>query len=124
MISLLRSAPCRDQVPGAFQPRPRHSLYTTLEVQLTGGKDIGLSGITMTWDESRVQSLLNCGILPSEPQLQHRLGILQKWGLVPGSKVLEIGCGQGDCTLVLADLVGEHGHVTAIDPAPLDYGSF
>jgi ubiquinone/menaquinone biosynthesis C-methylase UbiE len=78
----------------------------------------------MSWVESRVQSLLNRGILPSKPQLQHRLDILQKWVLMPGSKVLEIGCGQGDCTLVLADLVGEHGHITAIDPAPLDYGSF
>ncbi|GAM34829.1 hypothetical protein TCE0_015r02666 [Talaromyces pinophilus] len=77
----------------------------------------------MSLDESRVQSLLNCGILPSKSQLQHRLDILQKWDLIPGSKVLEIGCGQGDCTLVLADLVGEHGHITAIDPAPLDYGA-
>ena len=78
----------------------------------------------MSSDESRLQRLLNCGILASEPQLQHRDGILSKWDLIPGSKILEIGCGQGDCTLVLANVVGEHGHVTAIDPAPLDYGSF
>jgi Methyltransferase domain len=36
---------------------------------------------------------------------------------------LEIGCGQGDCTEVLAEAVGPTGHVDAIDPAPLDYGS-
>lgn len=38
-------------------------------------------------------------------------------------KVLEIGCGQGDTTVVLADVVGESGHVTAIDIAPGDYGA-
>jgi hypothetical protein len=37
--------------------------------------------------------------------------------------MLEIGCGQGDCTTVLASLVGDSGHIDAIDPAPLDYGS-
>lgn len=77
----------------------------------------------MSWDGSRLQKLLDYGELPSEPQIQHRIEILKKWDLTPGSKILEIGCGQGDCTLVLADLVGEHGHVTAIDPAPLDYGA-
>jgi ubiquinone/menaquinone biosynthesis C-methylase UbiE len=77
----------------------------------------------MSWDGSRVQRLLDHGA-SSEPQLQHRIEILKKWDLVSGSKILEIGCGQGDCTLVLADVVGEHGHVTAIDPAPLDYGLF
>ena len=40
-----------------------------------------------------------------------------------GLKVLEIGCGQGDTTVVLADTVGESGHVTAIDIAPPDYGA-
>jgi len=35
---------------------------------------------------------------------------------------MEIGCGQGDCTAVLATVVGETGHVTALDPAPPDYG--
>ncbi|KAE8554161.1 hypothetical protein EYB25_002699 [Talaromyces marneffei] len=76
----------------------------------------------MPWDASRVQRLQACGG-PSEPQLLRRIKNLKKWDLVSGSKVLEIGCGQGDCTLVLADLVGEDGHITAIDPAPLDYGA-
>lgn len=41
-----------------------------------------------------------------------------------GKKVLEIGCGQGDMTAVLAAHVSrkEGGNVTAMDPAPLDYG--
>ena len=60
----------------------------------------------------------------SEPQIEGRLDLCRKWGIPQGSKVLEIGCGQGDCTLVIAYVVGDQGHVTAIDPAPLDYGSW
>ncbi|KAJ5724236.1 hypothetical protein N7488_002271 [Penicillium malachiteum] len=59
----------------------------------------------------------------SEHQIQHRLDLCRAWGIPQGSKVLEIGCGQGDCTLVIAYVVGDEGHVTAIDPAPLDYGA-
>jgi ubiquinone/menaquinone biosynthesis C-methylase UbiE len=82
-----------------------------------------------------------------ESQTKHRINVLNSFCIVPGSKVLEIGCGQGDCTVVLAGYVsksttrslcqddkstgketeedtrGEKGHITAIDPAPLDYGS-
>jgi ubiquinone/menaquinone biosynthesis C-methylase UbiE len=57
-------------------------------------------------------------------QIAHRQDILQALGGIPeGSKVLELGCGQGDCTIVLLDLVGESGKVDAIDPAPPGYGS-
>lgn len=56
-----------------------------------------------------------------ESQTAHRLNILGKL-IVPGTKILEIGCGQGDCTTVLASLIGS-GHSDAIDPAPHDYGS-
>ncbi|KAF4769623.1 hypothetical protein HAV15_012078 [Penicillium sp. str.  len=59
----------------------------------------------------------------SEPQIQHRLDVLNKWNIPLGSKILEIGCGQGDFTLVAAYIVGDQGHVTGIDPAPLDYGA-
>lgn len=48
---------------------------------------------------------------------------MQFWGISPGSHVLEIGCGQGDTTVVLADAVGKEGHVDALDPGSLDYGS-
>jgi predicted methyltransferase len=54
---------------------------------------------------------------------QHRLAIVSEWDIPKGAKVLEIGCGQGDCTAVLGELVGSEGHVTAIDPGPLDYGT-
>ncbi|MCJ1432468.1 hypothetical protein MMC27_001825 [Xylographa pallens] len=60
----------------------------------------------------------------AQTQCLHRIHIIQDiWAIPAGSKVLEIGPGQGDCTLVLAAAVGEHGHVDAVDPCDLDYGS-
>ncbi|KAK0534795.1 hypothetical protein OC835_002568 [Tilletia horrida] len=69
-------------------------------------------------------------------QIDHRLEIARRFfgsisgaggggaGLdIEGKAVLEVGCGQGDMTVVLAELVGEKGRVVAIDPAPLTYGS-
>jgi ubiquinone/menaquinone biosynthesis C-methylase UbiE len=64
-------------------------------------------------------------------QTLHRLNLLTTWfgGLetaknaLQGKTVLEIGCGQGDMTVVLAWAVGPTGKIAAIDPAPLDYGS-
>lgn len=57
------------------------------------------------------------------PQNNHRTNLLNTWSISSNSKILEIGCGQGDCTDVLARAVGPAGHIDAIDPAPLDYGS-
>jgi len=36
-------------------------------------------------------------------------------GIVPGMRVLDVGCGSGITTAALADLVGENGHVTGLD---------
>lgn len=58
-----------------------------------------------------------------QTQLQHRYALVEAFGIKEGMKVLEIGCGQGDTTVVLADVVGENGHVTAIDIAPPDNGA-
>jgi predicted methyltransferase len=55
-------------------------------------------------------------------QTKHRLDLLERWNIPKGSRVLELGCGQGDCTTVLADAVGEEGKVVALDPADLEYG--
>jgi protein-L-isoaspartate O-methyltransferase len=52
-----------------------------------------------------------------------RLRILQRAHIKVGSKVLEVGCGQGDSTAVLAVAVGESGKVVAVDPGPPDYGT-
>ncbi|PUB11150.1 class I SAM-dependent methyltransferase [Paenisporosarcina sp. OV554] len=56
-------------------------------------------------------------------QTEHRLKLADFWGIKKGFKVLEIGCGQGDTTAVLAFLVGEKGIVHGIDIASPDYGS-
>ncbi|ORX99139.1 hypothetical protein BCR34DRAFT_576745 [Clohesyomyces aquaticus] len=56
-------------------------------------------------------------------QAAHRANLLKAFSIPPGSRVLEIGCGQGDCTAVLAEHLGPTGFVDAIDPAPLDYGA-
>ena len=56
-------------------------------------------------------------------QIEQRAQLVRFWGINPGENVLEIGCGQGDCTVVLATAVGDGGSVTAVDPASLDYGT-
>jgi len=55
-------------------------------------------------------------------QTRFRMGLVEGWGIPAGAKVLEIGCGQGDMTVVLADAVGTNGHVTAVDIGPRHYG--
>ncbi|WP_342542359.1 class I SAM-dependent methyltransferase [Paenisporosarcina sp. FSL H8-0542] len=56
-------------------------------------------------------------------QTEHRLKLVEFWGIREGSRVLEIGCGQGDTTAVLAYLVGDRGFVHGVDIAPPSYGS-
>ena len=56
-------------------------------------------------------------------QLQHRLSLVEAFAIQTGMHVLEIGCGQGDTTVAIADAVGENGFVTAIDIASPDYGA-
>lgn len=62
--------------------------------------------------------------LPIEiDQATHRLNLLNSFRIPPSSNILEIGCGQGTCTVVLGAATGPSGHVDAIDPASLDYGA-
>ena len=56
-------------------------------------------------------------------QLQHRLDLVKEFGIKRGMNILEIGCGQGDTTVALADAVGEDGKVIGIDIASRNYGS-
>ncbi len=58
-----------------------------------------------------------------QAQTRFRRQLVTLWGIEPGTRVLEIGCGQGDTTAVLAATVGPHGRVVAVDPAPPDYGA-
>lgn len=61
--------------------------------------------------------------LIQQVQLQHRLELVSAFGIQKGMRVLEIGCGQGDTTVAIADAVGESGSVVAIDIASPDYGA-
>lgn len=56
-------------------------------------------------------------------QTAHRWRLVEAWSIPVGSRILEIGCGQGDMTAVLAEHVGPNGSVVAIDLAKPDYGS-
>ncbi|KAM0353035.1 hypothetical protein ACHAPU_001921 [Fusarium lateritium] len=56
-------------------------------------------------------------------QTTHRINLLNFFRIKSSSNILEIGCGQGTCTVVLGHATGSGGHVDAIDPAPLDYGA-
>ncbi|KAH6635802.1 hypothetical protein F5144DRAFT_619333 [Chaetomium tenue] len=72
-------------------------------------------------------------------QAVHRINLINAWApaIGPGTRVLELGCGQGTCTQALAEAVTSpspfstsnptptppHGHITALDPGAPDYGS-
>lgn len=56
-------------------------------------------------------------------QTRHRAALVASWHITPGSTVLELGCGQGDMTAVLAEAVGPNGRVVAIDVADPSYGT-
>ncbi len=56
-------------------------------------------------------------------QTRYRMQLVERWRIPEGARVLEIACGQGDMTAVLAHAVGPSGHVTAIDIADPAYGA-
>lgn len=51
-------------------------------------------------------------------QTRHRIELAEFWNPEPGFRILEVGCGPGDTTAVLAAAVGEGGHITAVEKAP------
>jgi len=59
----------------------------------------------------------------SRNQRAYRERVVATWPLEPGAAVLEVGCGQGDMTAVLAEAVGPDGRIVAVDSAPQSYGS-
>lgn len=74
----------------------------------------------------RIAALMAGGVLNpagQAVQTRFRIGLADSWGIAPGSSVLEIGCGQGDMTAVLADAVGPDGRVVGIDIAAPSYGA-
>ncbi len=54
--------------------------------------------------------------------IEYRIALAGTWGIPERARILEIGCGQGDMTAVLAAAVGPDGHVTAVDIAGPEYG--
>jgi SAM-dependent methyltransferase len=72
------------------------------------------SGYVMGHDDRERRRLsLQASILnPLSEQL------LKRAGLAPGSRVLDIGCGVGELSMVAARLVGRDGRVTGIDIDP------
>ncbi|KAK4454743.1 hypothetical protein QBC34DRAFT_140133 [Podospora aff. communis PSN243] len=58
-------------------------------------------------------------------QAVHRINLINEWdpAITTGTRILELGCGQGTCTQALAHAVSPSGHITAIDPASPDYGA-
>ena len=94
----------------------KHGIPSTWQAKMSS---LNASDIAAHYPRSSEKHLTSVII----PQIQHRLDLITRWVIQPGEKVLEIGCGQGDCTITLAGVVGENGHVTAVDPAPLDYGT-
>ncbi|MEV6810560.1 class I SAM-dependent methyltransferase [Micromonospora sp. NPDC051296] len=56
-------------------------------------------------------------------QTRYRAALVSGWGIPAGASVLEIGCGQGDMTAVLAEAVGPQGRVVAVDIADPSYGT-
>lgn len=60
------------------------------------------------------------GGVAMESRLRHRLHdpekMLRGAGLRPGQTVLEVGCGTGFFTLPAARMIGETGHLIAMDP--------
>lgn len=56
-------------------------------------------------------------------QTEFRMRLVESWGIPEGARVLEIGCGQGDTTAALANVVGPTGQVVAVDLADPSYGA-
>lgn len=52
-------------------------------------------------------------------QFEHGKELVALLGIAPGESVLDIGAGTGRLAAYVAELVGDSGHVVAIDPLPL-----
>lgn len=77
-----------------------------------------------------LDELLACYLHPAEyrataivPSFYHRLNILDAWAIpTSDTRLLDIGCGQGESCLVMAN-TSKNVQVTGLDRGPPDYGS-
>ncbi|MFS0780724.1 class I SAM-dependent methyltransferase [Bacillus sp. 1P06AnD] len=79
-------------------------------------------------DKAIIDYIVNCMIHGEDTSIQeiqteHRLKLAHYWGIKKGSRILEIGCGQGDMTAVLAYAAGKDGFIHAVDIASPAYGA-
>lgn len=74
-----------------------------------------------------LDEIVDCMLLTNQEiqqtQTDHRMKLVDFWEIKSGDRVLEVGCGQGDTTAVLANAVGSNGFVQGIDIAPRSYGA-
>ena len=49
-------------------------------------------------------------------QKNHGIELIRQLSLEKGMRVLDIGCGTGQLTAAIADLVGKEGNVVGVDP--------
>ena len=53
----------------------------------------------------------------NDTQYDAGIFLLKRLGVVPGMRVLDVGCGPGNLTSHIAEIVGENGSVVGVDPS-------
>jgi arsenite methyltransferase len=73
------------------------------------------SGATMVIVDT--EELAKGYIAVNNTQFDAGLFLLKRLGIVPGNRVLDVGCGPGNLTAHIAEIVGKDGTVVGIDPS-------
>ncbi|KAK5991852.1 Methyltransferase ustM [Cladobotryum mycophilum] len=79
--------------------------------------------------DQKINTILSCILYDEKykdvfniPRFRLRLATTAAWSIPTGKRILDIGCGQGESTIVLASELGPSTHTTGVDTAPPDYG--